>query len=335
MRATVIIPTCGRPVAVKDAFRSLLAADPRKFNAEILVVDNNTDESMSRDLRAACAAAGEPVRYTIEPSPGQSAARHRGAKDARGDILIYVDDDVQISAGWFDAFLKVFEDESVGIAGGPSIPIFQGSIPAWLWDFLQPTPYGGWHCGWLSLIDIGTTVDDIDPIWVWGLNFAIRREVLYRLGGFHPDLVPAKMQRWQGDGETGLAHRAKVSGVRSVHARDALLHHVIGADRLTPEYFAKRAYYQGICDSFTQIRAGAAPSASTQGPRPAPLPGQAATVWARAAFEVQSRAVLAYNEGWVFHQREAADDLLLLAWIRREDFWGADIREEMRRRELS
>ena len=331
MRATVIIPTRGRTQTIQGALRSLLDTDPGRFDCEIVVVDNNDHEGVSSDLRVACGAAGEPVRYLAEPSPGQSAARHRGAREARGELLIYIDDDVQVSPGWLEAYLASFEDKTVGIAGGPSIPMFGGSIPAWLWDFWQPTPYGGWSCGWLSLLDIGRSVDDIDPVWIWGLNLAIRRDVLHRLGGFHPDLVPPALQRWQGDGETGLAYKAKAAGVRSVYLNDALLHHQIGCDRLTVDAFAKRAYYQGICDSFTRIRAGAAPSASAPGPRTPPPPDQAGSTWTRTAYDTRLRTASAYNEGWTYHQREAAADQSLLEWIRRPSYWDSDIRAEMQK----
>jgi glucosyl-dolichyl phosphate glucuronosyltransferase len=331
MRATVIIPTRGRPVAVQGAIRSLLAVDPRKSDVEIVVVDNNSEDSLSSDLRAACAAAGDPVRYVAEPSPGSSAARHRGAREARGEVLIYIDDDVQISAGWLEAFLGTFEDGSVGIAGGPSVPLFAASIPAWLWDFLEPTPYGGWSCMWLSLLDMGSSVRDIDPVWVWSLNFAIRKQILERLGGFHPDLVPASLQRWQGDGETGLSLKAKAARVRSVYVPEALLFHVIGADRLTVEYFEKRAFFQGVCGSFTSIRSGQSPSAAPQAPK-STEPSPDAAGWAKVASEVRVRTARAYNQGWQFHQRAAATDPFLLEWIRRRDYWDADLRVEAQRR---
>jgi glucosyl-dolichyl phosphate glucuronosyltransferase len=332
MRATVIVPTFGRPAAIKGALRSLLAVGPRKLDTEILVVDNNSDPNLSADLRTECGKAGEPVRYAAEPGLGQTAARHRGAKEARGDLLIYVDDDVEVSSSWLGAFLEAFEDPELSLAGGPSLPTFTGSVPPWLWDFLQPTPFGGWSCGWLSLLDIGKTVREIDPVWIWGLNFAIRKSALLQLGGFHPDLVPAPVQRWQGDGETGLGLRAKSSRVRCSYLQEALLHHVVGADRLTAEYFSKRAYYQGVCDSFTRIRAGTDPAADSPGPRPIPaIPSEGATPWARAAYPVRLTTAASYNEGWRFHQKEAAGDPRLLQWIRRHDFWNADIHEEIRK----
>lgn len=329
MRATVIIPTCGRALSLERAVRSLLLAEAGTVDVEILVVDNNADEATSGEVRATCAAAGDAIRYTAETSPGQTAARHRGAAEARSEILIYIDDDVVVSSDWLNALLKVFEDDRVGIAGGPSIPLFTGSIPSWLWDFLRPTPYGGWHCGWLSLLDIGSDVADIDPVWIWGLNFAIRRDVLYQLGGFHPDLVPPAMQRWQGDGETGLAIKAKTSGTRSMYVHGALVQHVIGPDRLSLQYFARRAYYQGVCDSFTSIRLGTPPSFLGAGPKAMPVVPNGAGGWAQTAHEVKWHATAAYNDGWLFHQRESALDPSLLNWIRRTSYWSADIREEM------
>jgi glucosyl-dolichyl phosphate glucuronosyltransferase len=330
VRASVIIPSLGRSASVQRTLRTLLAADPRKRDVEVLVVDNNSDYAISGFLRECCDSAGDPVRYVAEPSPGATAARHRGAKEAAGDILLFIDDDVDVSPGWLDAILNTFEDPSVGIAGGPSIPVFPGSIPAWFWAFLQPHRDGGWWCGWLSLIDVGRSLEDIDPVWIWTLNFAVRRKVLFELGGFHPDLVPAAMQRWQGDGETGLTYKAQASGVRAVYVQEASVHHNIEPGRLTPEYFAKRAYFQGISDSFTRVRSGTPPSATELGPKPIPAPpAEGAIAWAHAAHEVQVRCAGAYNQGWEFHQREVAGDPSLVDWVRRANFWDTDIRQQM------
>jgi glucosyl-dolichyl phosphate glucuronosyltransferase len=131
-----------------------------------------------------------------------------------------------------------------------------------------------------------------------------------------------------------LGLRAKASQVSCAYLQDALLHHLVSADRLTPEYFGKRAYYQGVCDSFTRIRAGTDPVAVATGPRAEPrVPAVGGTPWARAAYPVRLGTVASYNEGWVFHQNEAARDASLLGWIRRPDYWNADIGEEIRRQD--
>ena len=329
MRASIIIPTCGRSGRVRTVVRSLLDSRVHRAGAEVLLVDNNSDESVSRGLRDHCDSLDGMVQYLAEPSPGLGAARHCGAREARGEILVFVDDDIEVSESWLDALLEAFDDREVGIAGGPSVPRFSSSVPAWFWEFIGPTPYGGWACGWLSLLDIGRSLNDIDPDWIWGLNFAIRRDVFMQLGGMHPDIVPAALQRWQGDGETGLTRKAKAAGVKAVYVHGALVHHNVGRDRLTADYFCERSYYQGVCDSFSAIRAGGEPAPRIPPPRTAPGLNPGLVGWVVEAEEIRVRTVAAYESGWLFHQSEAASNPRLLEWIRRPDYLTADIRDEI------
>lgn len=321
---SILIPTAGRgdilPVVLKSAREQCQSVNQP---TEVIVVDNNTQENLVLRVKQQCAAADGTVRYVREPSPGLTMARHRGADEATGEVLVFLDDDVELGKGWLAGMLKGFADSSAGIVGGPSIPRFSGSVPAWFWDFVTPTPYGGWHCGWVSLLDVGQPVADMDANYIWGLNFGIRRSVLESLGGFNPDLVPSHLQRWQGDGETGLTIKAKAARIKARYVPAALVYHHVGPERLTPEYFARRARYQGVCDSFTRIRAGNAPGEAAV-PPPAPEGG----AWQAAAAEVRRLTAQAYREGFEFHQREAAGDLRLMRWIRRDTFWGADILAE-------
>lgn len=237
MKTSIVIPTAGRPVAIKAAIQSLLRISPERHKAEIIVVDNNTSQDLSDDLKAYCNTLENRVRYVREPSPGLSAARHRGAAEAQGELLTFIDDDVEVSDIWLPAIQKAFANPDVAMVGGPSIPKFTGSIPAWFWDYMGPTPYGGWMCEWLSLLDIGQDVPNINPNFIWGLNFSIRKQVMEACGGFHPDLVPAHLQRWQGDGESGLTMKTQAAGYRADYLQDALLLHLCGPDRLNVEYF--------------------------------------------------------------------------------------------------
>ena len=344
---SIIIPTAGRPQAIRDAIQSLLALDLSATRTELIVVDNNTDDQLASDVADYCSQWSERLRYLREPSPGLSAARHRGAAEARGDLLTFLDDDVEVSATWLPTIQQAFDDPAVAMVGGPSIPKFTSSVPDWFWGYMSPSPYGGWMNGWLSLLDIGKDVPDIDPNYIWGLNFSIRKQVLYDCGGFHPDLVPAHLQRWQGDGETGLTMKVRTAGLTAVYRQDALLTHLCGPDRLNVAYFKKRAYYQGVCDSFTRIRAGEEPLAS---PPPPPklswyqrlrgLAGQrirqrfctAETPWTKQASDVvYALTSQAYQAGRQFHQQAVADDPELLAWVRRPDFFDTDLRELMAR----
>jgi len=339
IRHSIIIPTAGRPVAIKAAIHSLLKVSPESDEAEIIVVDNNTAQDLAGDLQAFCLTLASRLRYVREPSPGLGAARHRGAAEARGELLTFIDDDVEVSEGWLQAIQRGFADPAVAMVGGPSIPKFTCSIPAWFWDYMGPTPYGGWACGWLSLLDIGKDIRGIDPNYIWGLNFSIRKQVMDACGGFHPDLVPARLQRWQGDGETGLTMKVKAAGYRADYLQDALLLHLCGPDRLNLEYFKKRAYFQGVCNSFTKIRGGQAPlcqqsrdarrslyrrARAVAGGMLRRLQGRT-SMWAADSAPIKRMTSDAEREGWLFHQREVAADCALLEWVRRADYFNTDI----------
>ena len=196
-------------------------------------------------------------------------------------------------------------------------------------------------CSWLSLLDVGRDVRNIDPHYIWGLNFCIRKSVLFSCGGFHPDLVPKRYQRWQGDGESGLAGKLRCAGFRADYLKDARVVHHCGPERLSSAYFERRAYYQGVCDSFAEIR-------SRHGlPSPECLRSQRGRYWrlrARLAeitrgFRVENsrwkgeaRLIKhatddAEKRGWLFHQTEVAADAALLEWVLRSNFLGTDIRK--------
>lgn len=298
-----------------------------EFPWELLIVDNGTEP----DTAALCVKAAEwmpsgTLRYLREPVPGLHSGRHRGAEEARAELLLFVDDDIEASATLLSATAEAFTDPDVGIVGGPSLPRYERDPPQWI-EATWVREIGKSWCGYLSLLDFGAQPCDIDPIFVWGLNFGIRRELLYRLRGFHPDALPWELRRYRGDGETGLSLKARASGIRARYHPAALVYHEVPAGRLTEDYFLRRSFLQGISDSFTAIRAygGIAP--------PEPLE---ARIKARARMlrrrldgtgpdPLGRRLKHAHDEGFRFHQREAAGDAGLLAWVLRSDYMGCAV----------
>jgi hypothetical protein len=113
---------------------------------------------------------------------------------------------------------------------------------------------GGKTCEWLSLIELGNRKIEIHPTSVWGLNFCIRKKTFIMLGGFHPDSMPAHLQKYQGDGETGLTLKAVVKKLKCIYCPSIQVFHIISKERLNLEYFKRRAFFQGVCNSFTELR---------------------------------------------------------------------------------
>jgi len=249
MKASVIIPTYKRAQYLQDAVASIVAQDFPKNEYEILIVDNAPQPIP--ELAALCDPAGlPPVRYLHEPHNGLHNARHAGAREAQGEILVYVDDDVIAPPGWLGAMLEPYADLQVACVGGKTIPKFEDEPPAWLSQF------GGNGGAYLSLLDLGEeTLELTWPRTVYGCNMSVRRSALYQVGGFNPDGIGDRRLIWlRGDGETGLQKKFYDAGYKVIYEPEAWLYHRVPASRLRPEYFYWRAFIQGISDSYSHIR---------------------------------------------------------------------------------
>ena len=97
VKVTVVVPTHDRSSMLARTIESLAEQDYAPM--EIVVVDNaSTDdtESVVRDL----ARTVRRLRHVLEPQLGVSHARNRGAAEANGELVAFIDDDAVASRGW-------------------------------------------------------------------------------------------------------------------------------------------------------------------------------------------------------------------------------------------
>ncbi|MBD2113951.1 MULTISPECIES: glycosyltransferase family 2 protein [Cyanophyceae] len=329
---SVIIPTLNRADSLALALESMTRQQAPGNDFEVLVVDNGSTDHTKAVVQAfADELAWAHLRYIFEPEPGLLSGRHRGAQEAQGDILSFLDDDVELDPGWLAAIQNAFTDATVHLVGGRNLPHYESEPPPWLQYFWQKCP-GGQLCTELSILDLGNQSHLIDANYVWGLNFSIRKGTLFELGGFHPDCIPKRLQHLQGDGETGLTRQANQQGYKAIYEPLALLHHVVPAARLTPEYFESRYFYQGVCDSYTAIRdryrsqdagADAIGKAQRLNYYVGKIKGRLASL-AKGSAEyraIRRRCKVAYTAGFAFHQQQVAQHPALLEWVIKEDYW--------------
>jgi glycosyl transferase family 2 len=64
-------------------------------------------------------------------------ARHAGVWAAKGDILIFTDDDATFAQGWLRAYADAFDTHPEMVAaGGPVRPVWEDPAPTWLLQFM-------------------------------------------------------------------------------------------------------------------------------------------------------------------------------------------------------
>lgn len=244
---SVIIPTYNRLDYLKDAIISVQSQNFEFSQYEIIVVENGPETKSKKLIADLNKNGGHEVIYIHEPCMGLHNARHLGAKKSRGEIVVYIDDDVIVSPDWLRAYLDVFSDEQIVCVSGKVLPQWEAERPEWLQQF---------HPGNLSLLDLGESQMELKyPRGVFGCNMGFRRSVIFDLGGFHPDGFGDRRLIWyRGDGETGLYKKIAKKNYLVIYEPKALLYHRIPLSRLTPEYFYWRNFIQGISDSFTRVR---------------------------------------------------------------------------------
>lgn len=250
---SVIIPTLNRADRLSKVLDSIKDQLDTAADMEVIIMDNGSTDN-TKEISLSFQEKIRNLSYYYKPEPGLLTGRHAGAKLATGEVLCFLDDDIILESGYLKALRLLFStNPDIHLATGPSLPAYEAEIPEWL-PYLWTNNEYGKHCGWLSLIDFGNHIKEIHPNFVWGLNFCIRKATLIDLGGFHPDIMPNSLQKYQGDGETGLTLKAAEKGYKAVYCPQLALKHAVPKERLTLEYFKRRAFFQGVCESYIHLR---------------------------------------------------------------------------------
>ncbi len=111
MKASVIIPVYNDP-RVRDCILSLLVQDYPKELYEIIVVDNNSNDSTQEVIQRF------NVKYVREDRKGSYSARNKGLEIASGDVAAFIDADCVADSHWLSKLLEGFTDPLVGGIGG-------------------------------------------------------------------------------------------------------------------------------------------------------------------------------------------------------------------------
>lgn len=249
VKATIIIPTMGgqRDYLV-EALHSIEQQRLPRDEFEIIVVDNNSKVTLAEEVERFNRDKPHPIRYLHEPRVGSTEARHAGARAACGEILVYTDDDVLVSPDWLKSLLEPFRNPQVGCVGGKTIAKWECPVPEWFPELRKVT---------MGMLDLGNKTLEINWCQLWSNNLAVRRSVLFQVGGFHPDMCGKganKLFWYGGDGECGLEQKILDHGYKLVYEPRAWIRHRVPASRATKAYICERSYFSAVTTSFAEVR---------------------------------------------------------------------------------
>jgi GT2 family glycosyltransferase len=173
VRVTIVIPTWRRAAWLERC----LVATLRQVRPvdEVIVVGRREDAPALEVVERIPARVREPVRWVEVDRAGHVAPVLAGLREAKGEIVAFLDDDTEPEDGWLSALLEPFASDDVACVGGRVVsPDFRGRVRTGA----GTTTWYGKHLGNVGALETSTTID-VDG--VMECNWAWRRSVLTAL----------------------------------------------------------------------------------------------------------------------------------------------------------
>lgn len=239
---SVIICTYNRAKYIGNLLESIAKNDIAKSEYEIILVDNNCTD----DTHAICDTFSQAhpdiaFRYVLEPEQGLSAARNKGIREAKGDILVYIDDDALVDGDYLRIYAEHFAtNPKTMAAGGPIEPLYETSAPAWMTTYTKAL-----LTGWLHY---GDRVREFPKgRYPGGGNAAYRKEVFEQVGLFNTALG-RKGSGLMGSEEKDIFDKMHSLDMTILYLPTPILHHIIPQSKLEQPYFDKLTYQIGVSE---------------------------------------------------------------------------------------
>ena len=167
-----------------------------------------------------------------ETRQGLDHARNRAIAEARGEIIVFADDDILVETDWLrqlTAPLLADWGQKIGAVGGEVVPVFPDGLPPWVAEWHAPLAFRG---------DAGPLPPHQSPM---GANLALPRRVFSRVSTFSVTLDRAGRNYFSG-GDAELLRRVRAAGLEIWFAPAARVRHQMPAARTTFRYAARHAF---------------------------------------------------------------------------------------------
>jgi GT2 family glycosyltransferase len=212
-KLTIIIATYNRKDILQkalDAYRSQSA--PEEI-LEMLVVDDGSTDGTDSMVAQSNEGSPIPIRYFRQDHRGAAAARNLAIREARGDLLLFTDDDVVPSHTLVEEHLKWHRQNP-----DPCVAVL-GFIP---WDpEVHPTPFMNWLIMGGPLLNLRecSKRKEVGLGFFYTGNLSLKAEFLRKNGTFDEDF------RSYGYEDLELGYRLTRRGLRLLYNPDAVGYH--------------------------------------------------------------------------------------------------------------
>lgn len=223
---SILICTHNRVRHLMATLRTVSQLDiPPTVDPELIIVDNASTDATAAQV-SSLSLPNLPHRVVREPRPGAGYARNTALREARGDVLLFTDDDVRLPRDWIARLAAPILDGRADAVAG-TVTLAPHLIRPWMQPFHR------------TALASTESIDEAHPTDIISANMAIARHTLSKVPGFDVELGPgARLGALE---DTLFSWQLRQAGFRIVAAPGAAIEHHFDPQRLTREAFVDMA----------------------------------------------------------------------------------------------
>ena len=227
---SILICTRNRAPQLRGTLQSVSQVSiPSHLVPELIVVDNGSTDDTSEVLEAT-SIENLPLQRVVEPTPGVACARNAAIRNADGEVLLWLDDDVRVPLNWLHCMTRpILESEADAVAGTVEFPADLERV------WMQP-----FHRTALASTE---SIDPENPQNIISANMAFDRAVLADVPGFDPELGPGS--RVGALEDTLFSWQLREAGHQIEMVTETAVEHHFDTQRLTRDAFIRAAIARG------------------------------------------------------------------------------------------
>jgi glucosyl-dolichyl phosphate glucuronosyltransferase len=241
---SIVICTFNRSDFLSDTLRTLAdSLTCYQKPVEILVVNNASTDDTNKVVTSLKSEKSDfPIALLQENRKGLSFARNTGLEHSRGNVIIFLDDDVFVPKGWLEGMLSAF-------ALGNDVGCVTGQIRLHYPDVKIPTWLDSRYTGLFSECLRGdrTRIQKRGHDFI-GANFALTRKAVSAVGLFNTALGRNGCSLLSGE-DTEYAERLWNKGFTIAYSAEGYVYHRVHPERLTYQWIAKRYFWAGVTNT--------------------------------------------------------------------------------------